>query len=117
MSEKKIIESLIRCVWLREELKPVPILTGNPPEYIKADWVGISHSVLKLPQRFEEVESYIVNFYRGNGELLEALQFDTLDIAVNQAKAIAGIESSEWRECNISVPDDGRVTWAMGRKE
>ncbi len=102
---------------LREELKPVSIFTGDPPEPIKADWIGISHSILKLPQRSDEIESYIVNFYSERGDLLEALQFETLDIALDQAKAIVGIAPTEWRNCSVPVPDDGRVSWdAIERK-
>lgn len=69
-----------------------------------------------MSQRSDELESYIVNFYSDDGELLEALQFDTLEIALDQAKAIAGIESSEWRKCNVVVPDDGRVSWGAIEK-
>ena len=112
INEEKTNEFLIRYVRLREALKPIPVLAGDSPEPIKADWVGLSHAVLKLPKRSDEIESYILNFYREDGELLEALQFDALDIALDQAKAIAGIDPSEWRACNIAVPDDGRIAWS-----
>ena len=111
INKEKTNEFLIRYIRLREELKPVPIMAGNPPEPIEADWIGISRSVSKIPQRSDEIESYSVNFYRDDGELLESLQFDALYIVLDQAKAIAGIEPSEWRACNIAVPDDGRVSW------
>ncbi len=113
MNKEKITAVLIRHARLREEFKPILLLTGEPPESIKADWIGISHSVSKLPHRSDELESYIVNFYSDDGELLEALQFDTLDIALDQAKAIAGIEVTEWRKCNMPVPHDGRVSWSV----
>ena len=117
VDEEENTESLIRYAPLSEELKPVSIFAGDPPVPIKVDWIGISHSVLRLPQRSEEIESYIVNFYSEPGELLEALQFETLNIALDQAKAMAGIAPTEWRNCNVPVPDDGRVSWdAIERK-
>jgi len=106
MNEMKLIESLIRCAPLREELKPVSIFTSDPPEPIKADWIGISHSVSKLSGHSDEIESYLLNFYSEQGELLEALQFETLDIALDQAQAIVGIVRTEWHHCRVPVPED-----------
>jgi hypothetical protein len=118
MEEEENTESLIRYAPLSEELRPVSIFAGDPAVPIKADWIGISHCVVRLPPRSEEIESYIVNFYSERGELLEALQFETLNIALDQAKSIAGIAPSDWRNCNVPVPDDRRVSWdAIERKE
>jgi len=42
-------------------------------------------------------------------------QFDTLEIALDQANAIAGIPLNGWRECHIKLPetlDDDRIPWA-----
>ena len=109
MEEKEISETVIRCVRLRSELKPLPIWSAENDEPINPDWVGINHSVSKVPQRSDEVEGYNLAFYRDDGELLEYLQFDSLEIALDQAKAIVGVQPSEWRECNVTVSSDGRV--------
>ncbi len=112
MADERIVENVIRYVRLREELKPLPIFAGHPPEPINVDWVGISHSISKTSQWTDARESYLVNFYAGDGELLECLQFDTLDIALDQSHAIAGIARNEWRNCNVDVSDDGSVPWS-----
>ena len=111
MEEKEISETIIRCVRLRDELKPLPIWSAESNEPINPDWVGVNHTAWKVPQGSKESEAYNLAFYRDDGELLEYLQFDTLEIALDQAKAIAGIQPSEWRECNVSVSSGGRVPW------
>ena len=113
MADEQIVENVIRHARLREELKPVPIFAGDPPEPINVHWIGISHSISKTPQWSDARESYLVNFYGGDGQPLECLQFDTLDIALDQSHAIAGIERNEWGHCNVLVPDDGIVPWSM----
>lgn len=111
IEENEISETVIRCARLRSELKPVSIWSSQSDEPINPDWVGINHTILKVPQGSEEGEAYNLAFYLDDGELLEYLQFDTLEIALEQAKAIAGVEPLEWRECSVSVSSDGRVPW------
>jgi hypothetical protein len=111
MEEEEISETVIRCARLRDELKPLPIWSAESNEPINPDWVGINHAVWKDAQRSGVAEGYNLAFYRDSGEVLEYLQFDTLEIALDQAKAIAGIQPSEWRECNVSVSNDGQVPW------
>ncbi len=52
----------------------------------------------------------MVYFLCDNGEILELLQFETLEIALDQAKWIAGIRHSDWIGCNVRVPEDGRIS-------
>ncbi|HVG36035.1 MAG TPA: hypothetical protein VM911_23490 [Pyrinomonadaceae bacterium] len=111
MDKEEIVEVVIRYAWLKEKLKPLPIWMSEPLKPIEADWVGINRIVHKIPGRLNDVIGYSLAFYSDKGEALEYLQFDTLDIAIDQARDIAGIQPSEWRECRVSVPTDGRVLW------
>lgn len=111
MEEKEVSETVIRCARLRDELKPLPIWSAESNAPINPDWVGINHTLWKDARRSDVVEEYNLAFYGDDGELLEYLQFGTLEIAIDQAKAIAGVQPSEWRECSVAVSCDGRVPW------
>ncbi len=111
MEEQEVSETVIRRARLRDELKPLPIWSAESHEPINPDWVGINRAVRRADQSSSVAEGYNLAFYRDSGELLEYLQFDTLEIALDQAEAIAGVQPSEWRECDVSVAGDGRVPW------
>lgn len=112
MDKEEIVEIVIRYVRLKEKLKPLPIWMSEPLKPIEADRVGINRIVHITPQRLNVVKGYALAFDRDNGEALEYLQFDTFEIAIDQARDIAGVQPSEWCECSVSVPNDGRVPWA-----
>lgn len=55
-----------------------------------------------------------MEFLTDAGDVLGHFQFETVEIAVDQALAIAGIERTDWQEGKIPLPDDlGRVPKAM----
>jgi hypothetical protein len=108
--EEHVSEIVLRCVRLRAELKPMShYLIGDPPEPLNPTWVGISRFVRSSPRIPEGRESYKLCFYDKQGEEITYNGFDTLEIALDQAKAIAGIRKDEWCECNIQVPESGEV--------
>jgi hypothetical protein len=105
-SENEDREIIIRRTILRKELKPVQIYMGNPPRPIDPDWVAITHAKNKYG------ESFIIVFYKFDGTLITFEQFDTLEIAMDQANAIAGIKSNEWLTCDNEITDPkGRFSW------
>ena len=70
--------TLLRFVRLRDDLKPVPIYTGDPVAPISAEWLAITF-VPATPKCV--VESYVIFFLDCDGRELEFLSFDTLEIA------------------------------------
>lgn len=104
-------EILIRRARLGEHLKPLPIYSIDPSEPINADWAGITHCVHKIEHRNGFFETFILYLFCSAGEDLELLQFDTLEIALDQANAIAGLQFSDWETCSIDIPKDGIIRW------
>lgn len=104
-------EILIRRARIGEHLNPLPIYSGDPPEPINADWVGITHCVHELEHRKGFFENFTLYFYSAEGKDLGYFQFDTLQIALDQATAIAGIQPNDWESCSIHMPEDGIMQW------
>jgi hypothetical protein len=95
-------ETFIRAARLPPELRPVPIYAGDPPKPINASWLALS----RVPERAEGPERYLLYFLSESGELLECLPFETLEIAVDQACAIAGLPKATWCSCKVEVTQD-----------
>ena len=106
---------LIRRVRLRPEHLPVPIYTvtedGQDALPIPATWMGV------VLWRDERGESYELAFFADSGEWLEGLEWDTLEIALDQGADIVGVLPNEWDEVHIPVPqgDDGPAWYTVGR--
>lgn len=98
---------LVRRVRLRSELLPVPIYTADEEdsevEPIPATWLGV------LEVEEDRRQSYELGFYTDDGRWLEGLQFDSLDIALDQATDIVGVLPDEWEPTDIPIPEDGEV--------
>jgi hypothetical protein len=79
---------------------------GDPAEPIDPYWVGITHA------RAWNRESFHLCFYKFDGTLITLEFFETLEIALDQADDIAGIEKADWESCEVDVTDpEGRVPW------
>jgi hypothetical protein len=97
-------EVVIRCVRVRDELKPIPIFLGDGP--INADWLGITHCILRTSRRPDGIESFNLLFQKDDGEWLTQLEFETLEIAFDQASAIVGVAKHDWLECHAEITND-----------
>jgi hypothetical protein len=84
---------------LRHELKPVPIYDGRDLAPIHVDWLAISH----IPEDANSRETFILYWLNGRGRPQEILEYDTLEIALDQAQTIAGINQDEWHSCAVVV--------------
>jgi hypothetical protein len=104
MRANDLKESMIRVAKLPAALRPVPIYAGDPPAPIPCEWLGVSH-VNDGPSA--NAETFLLYFLDGSGEPQEVLQYETLEIAVDQAHAICGYPQREWARCDIPVLDDG----------
>jgi hypothetical protein len=61
-------------------------------------------------------ETFVLYFLDATGTPQELLQYETLQIAVDQAYAIAGYPQQEWTTCDIPVLDDGGYDVAQLKK-
>lgn len=99
-------EFVVRKVRLRDDLKPVEIYMGDPPRPIEPDWVAITHGFSR------DLDGFNLVFFRFDGTTITSEPFDTLETALDQARAIVGIEHSEWESCHVEITDeDGRISW------
>ena len=99
----QIRELLIRRVWLQEKYRPFEIHDGKP---IEVDWMAITHAATR------RLESFNLTFLRSDGHVIDWTQFDALDIALDRARAIVGVEWSEWQRCSIPIMSMyDRVSW------
>jgi hypothetical protein len=105
-------ETVVRYVRLRNELKPVEIYMGDPPELIKPDWVAITHAILRSGRRPDGIEGFNLVFFMDDGQCVTWEQFETMQIAIDQAKSIIGMLPDEWHTCRVEiVNDDGTIPW------
>ena len=98
-----IEEVVIRRVWLKEMPRPFEIHVGK---LVQVDWLAVTHETSK------RLESFNLVFFSADGSPIDWAQFDTLEIALDQAHAIVGVQSSEWEPCNVRIAnEDGSISW------
>ena len=107
------VEYVVRYTRLREQLKPVQIYPTATLEPIRPDWVGITHGIIWSAKRPGGIDGYNLYFLMDDGQCLAMEQFETLEIAIDQARRIAGIRQDEWQECRVKVAaEDGSIRWS-----
>ena len=98
---------LVRRARLRPELLPVPIYArGDDEEAVRpipATWLGVLE--VQGPGR----RSFELGFDTDEGQWLEGLPYETLDIALDQAADIVGVRAEEWERVDMPIPEDGEV--------
>ncbi len=100
--------TLVRRIRLRPEHLPLPIYVSSlgeepsdeEPVPIEPSWLGIVRWRDGLREAFQ------LAFYTDDGRLLEFLQYDTLEIALDQAADIVGPEPDDWEVVCIAMPLD-----------
>ena len=108
-------ETIVRYTRLPPELRPVDIFSADTLEPIDPDWVAITHAIVAREGRIDFLDGYCMYFLADDGRMLAYEQFDTLEIAIDQANAIAGIPRSAWKECRVALPEDDdseRIPWS-----
>jgi hypothetical protein len=101
-------ETLVRFVRLRDDLKPLPIYLDGP---ISPDWIGITHCVGRWERRTDMSDDFIIYFMTDDGRDLEFEQYETLEIALDQAHGRYGIRKDEWVHTNQDVDWSSPLTW------
>ena len=93
-------ERLIRITrWPAD--RELPIYSGEPLLPLPASWIAIS----EVPESLPEDDSYCMYVIDDVGEIHECLQWETLEIAIDQGRWILGIEKWAWIECSVLVQD------------
>jgi hypothetical protein len=92
-------------------LRPIPIYAAEESAPIDPDWIAITES----SELGSEPDCWLLYFLRDSGDVLEMLQWETLDIALDQASSIAGILHSSWKRCRVEVPESGLIARELVR--
>ena len=91
---------------------------GDPPTPISPDWVAITHGGIWSRCRPNGIEGFNLAFFMDDGLCVTSEQFETLEIALDQAKAIVRILHDEWHTCNVEITNqDGSIPWSSVARE
>jgi hypothetical protein len=104
---EEITEFVIRRIKAPPQAKPVlGRVAGDPPKEIDPGWIAITHATA-----FDR-ESYNITFLTWQGQCLDWIQCETMAIAMDQAKAICGIDFDAWSPWKVEiVNEDGSISW------
>jgi hypothetical protein len=103
---------VIRFVRMRDEWQPVRIYVTSDDAPIRPDWLTVVHARTWSRRRPEPEDAFVLSFLRDDGFEYEFVQCETLKIALDQARIIAGVPQSEWQTCSLKANPDRRFTWA-----
>jgi hypothetical protein len=101
----ELAEVVVRAAHLPAHLRPVPIWSGDPPEPLPAVAATITHRKLSSSLRTVPLEGYDLDLYRDDGRRLTCLQYDTLEIALDQAHAELGVDQAAWTVTSVLCED------------
>jgi hypothetical protein len=87
---------VVRAAHLPAHLRPVQIWSGDPPEPLPAVAATITHRKLSNSPRSVPLEGYDLELWGDDGRRLTCLQYETLEIALDQAHAVLGIDQADW---------------------
>jgi hypothetical protein len=99
-------EFIVRHAAIHSWAHPLAIRSGaRPDEPIRPDWIAVT----EVTAQGQEPHSWPMYFLTNDGEVLASFQWETLEVAMDQAHAIAGIPRATWCECRVAVPKSGRI--------
>lgn len=109
MDGGELTSVVVRAVHLPSYLRPIPIFGGDPPEPFPAVAATITQRTLTSRLRSVPLEGYDLDLYGDDGRRLTCVQYETLEIALDQAHAVVGIDHSEWTVTSVVSEDPDRL--------
>lgn len=91
-------ERIIRVAAIPEDAHPLSVLSGDPPMPLPARWAAIAICPSSPPR-------YVLYLLGDSGEILEALQYESMRIALDQARALTRLRDASWSTSEIETPD------------
>jgi hypothetical protein len=80
------------------------IWSGEPAEPIDPAWAAISRC-----SQADRDDEFVLYFLDCRGHHLVVLQFETLEIVLDQANDLAAISRDAWRACEEEVDDEANI--------
>ena len=106
---------IVRGAKVRGRLLSVTTMEGRSLDHLSADWVSIVLLEWESEKRTDTLSMYLVEIRGRDGGILDFLYYGSLDVALDQARAITGIRPDLWMECDLPLGEDpeAKITWRM----
>jgi hypothetical protein len=89
-------EAVVAWLRLSEPGRPIDIWTRDSLEPIRPHSAVITRNTLHLMDRLGPITSFNLSLRSSDGEELAYFQFETMDIALDQASEILGVARDQW---------------------
>ena len=99
---RRSCERLIRYLDYPAEAHEPPIFNQPLGGVVRPDWLSISH----CPESATSPETFALYFLTSEGEVIECIQRDTLEMAMDEALSLTGLAHDRWMACDMPV-DEG----------
>ena len=96
-----VSERLIRFVDYPADAGQPPILKEPLSGFVRPDWLAISH----CPESATSPETFVLYFLSTDGEVIECIQRDTLEIAMDEALSLTGLAHDRWAVCDVPLDE------------
>lgn len=98
-------ERIIRIARIPDSAHPLPSGFWGDGVSVRAGWAAIA---IVLQER-HRVPNYHLYWLGDDGEMLDLLDYESMEIALDQARVQAHIQAGSWRKCKIPVYVDRRI--------
>lgn len=104
---------IVRGAKVRGRLRPVTTMEGRSLDHLPADWVAVVLVEWESEKRTDVMSLYLVEIRGRDGALIDFLHYGSLDVALDQARAITGTRPDQWYESEIELGEDpdAKMTW------
>lgn len=96
------MERLIRYLDYPAHADAPPIFNEVHGGLVRPDWLAISH----CPESATSPETFVLYFRRSEGEVVECIQRDSMEIAMDEALSLTGLAPDRWVACDVPL-DEG----------
>lgn len=77
-----------------------PAISNRPlGGVVRPDWLAIS----RCAESAASPETFVLYFLTRDGEVIECIQRDTLEIAMDEALSLTGLAHDSWLACDVPV--------------
>jgi len=94
-------ERVVRYLDYPREKGELPVFNSARDEFIRPDWMAIT----RVAESPNHPETFILYMLTTEGEILDLVQRSSLEIALDEAKSIAGLSHSAWNVCDVVMSE------------
>ena len=94
-------QRLIRFLDFPADADQPPILNEPLGGFVRPDWLAISH----CPASATSPETFALYFLTSDGEVIDCISRDTLEIAMDEALSLTGLSHDCWSACDVLLDE------------